>query len=58
MKHVMERHTGKYVTNGAFIAAALIAGYPHRYPERGPNMLFGMSTRSIKRLEPASRVTS
>jgi hypothetical protein len=26
MKHVMEHATGKYVTNGEFIAAALIAG--------------------------------
>ena len=49
LKHVMERVAGVYVTNGEFIAAALIAGYPHRYAQ--PNMLFGMSARDIKRLE-------
>ena len=57
MKYVMERHAGKNATNGEFTAAALVAGYPHKYPERGPNMLFGMNARSIKRLDRLSRVT-
>jgi hypothetical protein len=29
LKHVMERETGKYVSNGAFIAAAISLGYRH-----------------------------
>uniref|UniRef100_UPI003F4998ED hypothetical protein n=1 Tax=Sphaerisporangium sp. CA-236357 TaxID=3240030 RepID=UPI003F4998ED len=51
MKHVMERATPtrRYVTNGTFIAAALIAGYTFKYTE-GPNVLFGMSARDVKRL--------
>jgi hypothetical protein len=48
MKHVMERATGKYVTNGEFIAAALIAGYTFRRVQ--PNVLFGMSARDVQRL--------
>ena len=51
MKHVMERATGRYVTNGEFIAAALIAGYAFRYTE-GPNVLFGMSARDVRRVDP------
>ncbi len=51
MKHVMERATHTYVTNGEFIAAALIAGYPFRYVQ--PNVLFGMSARDVRRVDPA-----
>ncbi len=47
-KHVMERATGKYVTNGVFIAAALVAGYTFKYKQ--PNVLFGMSARDLKRM--------
>jgi hypothetical protein len=55
LKHVLERSPGGwYVTNGEFIAAALIAGYPHKYVP-GPNPLFGMSARDIRRLENAAR---
>ncbi|WP_326682876.1 hypothetical protein [Streptomyces sp. NBC_01237] len=46
VKHVMERTTGNYVTNGELIAAALIVGYTFRYEE--PNVLFGMSARDLK----------
>lgn len=52
MKHVMERATGRYVTNGAFIAAALIAGYTFKY--EAPNVLFGMSFRDVKRVDSAT----
>ncbi|ACZ83786.1 hypothetical protein [Streptosporangium roseum] len=48
MKHVMEHATGKYVANGEFIAAALIAGYTFKYVQ--PNVLFGMSARDVQRL--------
>jgi hypothetical protein len=51
MKHVVERAIGKYVTNGEFIAAALIAGYAFKYTD-GPNPLFGMSARDVNRFEP------
>lgn len=52
MKHVVERAIGKYVTNGEFIAAALIAGYAFKYTA-GPNPLFGMSARDVKRIDAA-----
>ncbi|MDW4905140.1 hypothetical protein RB628_07210 [Streptomyces sp. ADMS] len=48
VKHVMERATGRYVTNGEFIAAALVAGYTFKYAQ--PNVLFGMSARDLKRM--------
>lgn len=53
MKHVVEGATGIYITNGELIAAALIAGYTFRYTE--PNVLFGMSTRDVKRIDSAGR---
>jgi hypothetical protein len=48
VKHVMERATGRYVTNGEFIAAALVAGYTFKYDQ--PNVLFGMSARDLRRM--------
>ncbi|MCN9244517.1 hypothetical protein NGF19_27670 [Streptomyces sp. RY43-2] len=48
VKHVMERVTGRYVTNGECIAAALLTGYTFKYAQ--PNVLFGMSTRDLKRM--------
>ena len=54
LKHVLERSPGGwYVTNGEFIAAALIAHYPYKHD--APNTLFGMSARDIKRLQQAAR---
>ncbi|GKQ37626.1 hypothetical protein [Streptomyces sp. A012304] len=49
VKHVMQRTTGRYATNGEFIAAALVAGYAFRYDQ--PNVLFGMSRRDLSRLD-------
>jgi hypothetical protein len=46
LKHVAENAIGHYVTNGEFIAAALIAGYPMR-EQRGPNALFGVRKRDV-----------
>ncbi len=51
IKHVMERATGTYNSNGELIAAALIAGYSFKYDE--PNVLLGMSARDIRRIELA-----
>lgn len=56
LKHVVERATGDYLTNGELIAAALVAGYTVAYTE-GPNVLMGMSARDVKRLGPATRQT-
>ena len=41
-----------YLTNGVFIAAALLVGYPFEVDP--PNAMFGMSERSIKRLHRAA----
>lgn len=49
LKHVAERHSPKrYLTNGVFIAAALIAGYRAEFVWNSPNVFFAMSERSIK----------
>lgn len=49
IKHTVERATGRYVTNGQLIAAAIITGYPYAREERdSPNVCFGMSTRSLR----------
>ncbi|MGH3947502.1 MAG: hypothetical protein ACRDSE_00020 [Pseudonocardiaceae bacterium] len=50
MKHVVERAIGKYVTNGEFIAAALMAGYAFKHTD-GPNVLLGMNARDVKRID-------
>ncbi|UUY52347.1 hypothetical protein NRK68_34300 (plasmid) [Streptomyces yangpuensis] len=48
VKHLMERATGTYVTNGVLIASALVVGYPFRYDQ--PNVWFGMSRRDLSKL--------
>jgi len=47
LKHLVEEDIG-YVTNGEFIAAALMVGYSYRY--RPPNVLFGISSRDLRRV--------
>jgi hypothetical protein len=54
MKLVVERAVGEYITNGEFIAAALIAGYGFKSGD-GPNMQFGMSARDVKRVISATQ---
>lgn len=56
MKHVVEKTISRYVSNGEFIAAALIAGYPYRHID-GPNADFGMSARDVGQLRKAARAT-
>lgn len=46
LKHVAEAHIG-YISNGEFIAAAVMEGYPFRVIKDSPNVRFGMSKRSI-----------
>lgn len=55
IKHEAEDDIG-YVTNGVFIAAGMIAGYPYKIEPGSPNVLFGMSEKSFK--EIAERRTS
>jgi len=51
LKHLAEKfHPHHYVTNGAFIAAAILSDYLFKTNE-GPNVYFGMSERSLKLLE-------
>lgn len=54
MKHEVEKAIGEYVTNGELIAAALIAGYAFKHTD-GPNLLFGMSKRDVKRVADVGR---
>lgn len=44
----MERVTGRYVTKGEFIAAALVVGCTFKYAQ--PDVLFGMSAADLKRM--------
>lgn len=47
-KHMVERAAGKYITNGAFIAAAIHLGFPYRIDADSPNVCFGIAERSLK----------
>ena len=49
LKHVAEKDVG-YITNGVFIAAAMIAGYPYKIEYGSPSPYFGMSEKSITRI--------
>lgn len=46
LKHIVERQIG-YITNGQFIAAAIICGYPYKAIYGSPNVYFGMSKKSF-----------
>lgn len=46
LKHIAEREIG-YITNGVFIAAAVFCGYPYRIISGSPNVILGMSKKSI-----------
>ncbi|MBM9622227.1 hypothetical protein ACFQ60_15290 [Streptomyces zhihengii] len=46
LKHVMEEATGRYVTNGALIAAALLVGVPVKLD--GLNPPIGVSPQSLR----------
>lgn len=49
-KHVAEKDIG-YITNGEFIAAGIIAGYPYEIQFGSPNVPFGMSEKSLRDIE-------
>ncbi len=50
LKHIIEVNYG-YVSNGMFIAAAVIAGYPYQLIPDSPNVWFGMSKASFKLIQ-------
>jgi hypothetical protein len=47
LKHVAAHKVG-YLTNGAFIAAAIHLGFPFDVPMFSPNPLIGISERSLR----------
>lgn len=47
IKHMAEQDIG-YITNGVFIAAGIIEGYPYKFVPGSPNVPFGMSEKSLK----------
>src|SRR5215813_4530319 len=47
LKHVVEQEIG-YVTNGAFIAAAVHCGFDFKIEPDSPNPYFNMSKKSIQ----------
>ena len=53
LKHLAEKFSPNlYLSNGVFIAAAMIVGYPFELDP--PNAMFGISERSLKRLRRAA----
>jgi hypothetical protein len=48
LKHVVEEEIG-YVTNGAFIAAAVHCGFDYKGDPGSSNLYFNMSKKSIQR---------
>lgn len=51
LKHFVEVATGYYISNGAFIVAAIHCCFPYKIQVGRPNVLFGISERSLKRLK-------
>jgi hypothetical protein len=41
-KHLVKRWAGRYISNGAFIAAAIELGYKWRRVMNGPNAIFAL----------------
>lgn len=54
LKHVAEKDIG-YITNGVFITAAILSGFPYKVIQGGPNVAFGISERSIRDTVAARR---
>jgi len=46
LKHMAEKEIG-YVTNGAFITAAIHCGFPYELIPGDPNVFFGISEKSL-----------
>ncbi|MBI5509138.1 MAG: hypothetical protein HY903_10325 [Deltaproteobacteria bacterium] len=54
LKHVAEKDIG-YITNGVFIAAGIIAGYPYELMPNHPNVQFAVSEKSLREIEARRR---
>lgn len=54
LKHVAENEIG-YVTNGAFIAAAIFCGFRPRFRRDSVNVWFNMSHKSIRAAEARAK---
>lgn len=50
LKHMAERSMKVYITNGTFIAAAILAGFDFKVASEGANAFFAMSEKSIKQI--------
>ncbi len=52
MKHIAEDWAGSYVSNGAFIAAAIDLGYRYKQAQgkKNPNAIFNMSLKGYEAL--------
>lgn len=52
MKHIIEDWAGVYISNGAFIAAAIDLGYRYKQPQgtKSPNAVFNMSLADYETL--------
>ena len=50
LKHCVERSVGGYVSNGAFIAAAIFAGFKMKQCE--PNAFFNVAEKTIRERQP------
>lgn len=58
LKHLAEKFSPRgYITNGAFIAAAIIAGYRYAIHPQGTDAYFAMSGKSIRALHRARRLS-
>lgn len=57
LKHLAEKHQGVYISNGAMIAALLVAGIPIRRICKSPNVEFAITKRWLKkkRIEVSAR---
>lgn len=52
LKHVAERAMGRYISNGAFIAAALLDGWQVKRLPSGPNAWLNISQKTLPTREP------
>lgn len=51
LKHIAERTMGRYISNGAFIAAALLDGWQTKRLNNGPNALLNISQKGLPPME-------
>lgn len=49
LKHAVQRDCEQYITNGAFIVAALMVGFPMQRHIMSPDPRFGISKKDFKR---------